>query len=321
VIRKALLTGATGYIGHNLANRLLNDGVAVAAVVRLGSDVKRLRRLSGSLEVCVHDGTTAGLVRIVADVAPDVAFHLAAVGKAAHTADDVEPLIRSNVLFGTQLLEALCAAGVRTLVNAGTFWQHYGGDDAYEPSCLYAATKQAFEDVLTYYVGAAGLHAVTLKLFDVYGPHDRRRKLFKLLTEAQQSGEPLRMSPGEQELDLVYIDDIVEAFLAVALQLRQDPGLSGRAFAISSGRRLPLRQVVALFEDVSGRPVPVEWGGIPYRPREVMVPWRGDLLPGWGATVPLEEGIRRVLVAGSGDENRLPGGENGATVEAEQDEP
>lgn len=103
----------------------------------------------------MHDGTTAGLARIAADVAPDVASHLAAASIAAQTDRDMKRLIWSNLLLGTQLLGVLCAAGARTQANTGTFWQHYGRDDAYEPGCVYVVTNQAFEDVFAYHVGAS----------------------------------------------------------------------------------------------------------------------------------------------------------------------
>ncbi len=103
----------------------------------------------------MHDGTTAGLARIAADVAPDVASHLAAASIAAQTDRDMKRLIWSNLLLGTQLLGVLCAAGARTQANTGTFWQHYGRDDADEPGCVYVATKQAFENGLVHSVGAS----------------------------------------------------------------------------------------------------------------------------------------------------------------------
>ena len=120
VIRKVPLTRAAGYTSHNLATRPLDEGVTVGATLRPASDTSRLRRLSGSFEVFVHDGTTTGLARIAADVAPDVVSHLAAASIAAHTDDDMKPLIHSNVLLGSQLLGALCAAGARSQTNTGT---------------------------------------------------------------------------------------------------------------------------------------------------------------------------------------------------------
>ena len=87
-------------------------------------------------------------------------------------------------------------------------WQHFGTPD-YRPVNLYAATKQAFEDVLAYYADAQGIAAVTLELYDTYGPGDPRRKLIRILFEAARSGEPIQLSPGEQVIELLHVDDAV----------------------------------------------------------------------------------------------------------------
>ena len=90
--------------------------------------------------------------------------------------------------------------GVSKIINTGTFWQHYENRE-YSPTCLYAATKQAFESILHYYVEAKFLMIITLILFDSYGPSDPRPKLFSLLQEARQSEKVIAMSPGEQKID------------------------------------------------------------------------------------------------------------------------
>ena len=300
-MRRALITGATGYIGGRLARRLVADGVSVAALVRPASDTAPLSDLGAGIRLYEHDGTTGGLARLVADARPEAAFHLAASGSAEHEPGDVEPIILAHMLFATQLAEALAARKVPILVNVGTNWQHADGAPGYAPNSLYAATKQAFQDVLAYYVRAAKLRAVTLKLFDVYGPGDSRGKLFGLLSAAQSSGVPLKMSPGEQALDLVHVDDVIAALIAAYRLLAESPAHVGRSFAVSSRRHVRLRDVVAVFERISGQPVPIDWGGRPYRRGEVMTPWRGEPVPGWRAEVSLEEGIRRMRAADQGE--------------------
>jgi nucleoside-diphosphate-sugar epimerase len=105
------------------------------------------------------------------------------------------------------------------------------------------------------------------------------------------------MSPGEQILDLLHVDDLCRAFLRAA-ELTADPTQASTAiYAVSGGQRRTLRAVVETLEQVSGRILPVTWGARPYREREVMLPWTGPSLPGWQPIISLEDGLRSLLNA------------------------
>ncbi|MBW1712355.1 MAG: NAD(P)-dependent oxidoreductase, partial [Deltaproteobacteria bacterium] len=287
---RALVSGASGFVGGHLVRRLAREGQEVHAILRPSSQAGRLAEIKGLVIHC-HDGTTAGLIRIVEAARPEVVFHLASLFVAEHSWPDLAPLIESNVLFGAQLAEAMAACQVTRLVNTGTAWQHYQDRD-YSPVCLYAATKQALEDILRFYVEAAGLRVITLKLFDTYGPDDHRPKLFSALSRAAAEGQTLALSPGEQLLDLVHVEDVVEAFVLAARRLLAGQAEQMETYAVSSAAPLPLRQVVETYLKATGRRLSLDWGGRPYRAREVMVPWsKGQRLPGWGPKIGLEEGL------------------------------
>ncbi len=289
----ALITGATGFIGSHLVRRLARDGWSVHAVVR-PAPADRPQNLPPDVIVHRHDGTTEAMTSIVASAKPAVVFHLASLFLAEHQARDLEPLIRSNILFGSQVAEAMAANGVTALVNTGTSWQHFENRD-YDPVCLYAATKQAFEAILRYYTAARSLKVLTLKLYDTYGPDDRRPKLFTLLRSTSREQTTLAISAGEQLLDLVYIDDVIEAFIKAAERILNSKASTWEEYAVSSGAPIRLKDLVELYGRTVGRPMPVAWGQRPYRTREVMVPWsKGRPVPGWQPITQLEEGIRRM---------------------------
>jgi nucleoside-diphosphate-sugar epimerase len=289
-----LVSGATGFIGSHLVRRLAGEGTPVHALLREGSDASALAALGSTVTLHRHDATTDGLMGILADTRPETVYHLAARFVAEHQTADIVPLIESNLLFATQLAEAAVAVGVRNFVNVGTAWEHFeDGDD--NPVCLYAATKHAVESILRFYVEARGLRVVTLKLFDSYGPKDPRRKLFAILREAAASGERLALSPGAQLIELVYIDDIVEALIVAARRLTDGEVEGMERYAVSSGNPLPLRELVETWARVTGKVLNIDWGARPYRAREVMVPWRtGARLPRWRLAVSLEDGIARM---------------------------
>jgi nucleoside-diphosphate-sugar epimerase len=295
VARCALITGGTGFIGSRLSCRLVLDQWDVHIITRPGADLSQLKPVRDKLTIHAHDGSSEELYRIVDTVKPSVVFHLAAMTLAQHRPVDIVPLLSANLVFGTQLVDAMVAANVHRLVNTSTFWQHYAAA-TYNPTCLYAATKQAFEVLLQYYVEARELSAISLVLYDTYGPNDPRPKLFKLLTDARITQQPLALSPGEQLVDLVYIDDAVNAYVIAANQLLEGVAVKGyQRFAVSTGHPVSLKRIVELYQQVSGVGVPVQWGGREYREREVMIPWQGERLPGWIATTELRDGIQRLL--------------------------
>lgn len=288
-----LVTGGTGFVGCHLVRALLQQGHVVHLVVRSAS--RPFPAAFGQPILHSYDGNIRDLIDIVRSAAPATIFHLASHILAEHGQADVDVLVDANVLFGTQLAEAAVAAGVRKFINTGTFWEHYQGED-YNPVCLYAATKKAFEDILVYYLRASGMRGLTLELSDTYGPCDRRPKLFHSLRQADITNKPLDMTAGEQLLDLVYVDDVVAAYLhAVNLLDELDP--PPQKYAVSAGKFVSLRQVVATYEKVLGRTLPIVWGARPYRRREVMIPWRGTVLPGWRPRVNLAEGLQRLVHA------------------------
>jgi len=198
-------------------------------------------------------------MKIMDRVRPSVVFHLASLFLATHKSEDVEPLIQSNISFSTQLVEAMTANGVHNLVNTGTSWQHFENRE-YSPVCLYAATKQAFEQILVFYMTTTPLRVITLKLFDTYGPNDNRRKLFFHLRQAAKEKKILSMSPGHQYLDIVYIDDVVEAYLVAAQRLLRKKGKPMESFAISSGRPIKLKDLVTAYGQTLGIKIPIKWG-------------------------------------------------------------
>jgi len=290
--RKALISGATGFIGLHLARKLVSEQWDVHVIVRPRSKIERFGNLKNERTIHLHDGTTEGMISIVKNVKPHVVFHLASLFLAQHQSEDVAALIQSNILFSTQLVEAMAVNGVSRLINTGTSWQHYENGE-YNPVCLYAATKQAFEAMLTYYVETSSLSGITLKLSDTYGPRDFRPKLFTLLKNAANKKESLKMSPGEQLIDLVYIDDVVDAYLLAAEQIQNEQG--HHQYAVTSGKPIKLKALVNLYTRVTGQSLSIDWGARPYRIREVMVPWNcGATLPGWKPKVSLEQGIQHL---------------------------
>lgn len=285
-----LVTGATGFIGTNLTRELRKQH-NLFILGQFEGDPEKLE-----LPGIVMTDDIQRLADYIKNNEIEGVIHLASLYLTVHTPEQIKDLVSSNVYFGTAVLEASSLAGsVKWFLNTGSIWQNYNTKGAdYNPVNLYAATKQAFIDMAKYYTDVFDIRFCTLKLCDTYGPNDTRRKIFKLFKDYSESGEVLKMSPGEQNIDLIYITDIISGFTKLAELLASEQEL-GDEYVLTSGKQIPLRELAQLFCDVSGRKLNIEWGGRSYRDREVMIPWKGVPLPGWKALVDVKEGIRRFI--------------------------
>jgi nucleoside-diphosphate-sugar epimerase len=290
---KVVITGATGFVGSNLAKYFLEKNKEVYLIVRPKSNITFLENDSENLHVFRYDNDVNTLIPFFKEVQPDCIFHLASNFIAEHNANQVDALVESNITFGLHLLEAMKQAGVQKLVNTGTSWQHYN-NEAYNPVCLYAATKQAFESLIEYYVQAEGFNVITLKLFDTYGETDTRPKLINLLNKFADEQTELNMSPGEQILNLVHINDVCSAFDTAYELLNHQKQPSHFKYAVNSDKSYQLKEVIRIFESVTNKKINVIWGGKAYRKREVMTLWdKGVTLPKWKVKVNLTQGIKK----------------------------
>jgi nucleoside-diphosphate-sugar epimerase len=293
-----LITGANGFIGGHLARRLVEAGAEVHVIVRSGSD----QRLTPSGTVLhEHSGDTADLVRLTERIRPCLTFHLATRFVSRHQPGDVLPLVADNVGFAVQLFEALSRSETRRIVSASSAWQR-AGDGSYNPPALYAATKQAADDILRYYTDSGELRAITLILHDTYGVMDRREKIIPLLERAALAGATVELSPGEQRIDLVHVADVVDAFILAGRRLLEQSEPAREEFVVSSDSRHSLREIAELHSSLSqqlrGVAPRLLWGARAYRRNEIMEPWSGGArLPGWEPRVSLSDGLRELITA------------------------
>jgi nucleoside-diphosphate-sugar epimerase len=105
------------------------------------------------------------------------------------------------------------------------------------------------------------------------------------------------MSPGDQIIDISYIDDIVAAYeRLIEIFENGEIDINGKSFALYSDNRLTLKELACLYEKITNRELNINWGGRPYREREVMIPWEnGEKIPGYRQNITVEEGIRRFV--------------------------
>ena len=289
---KAVITGASGYIGSELARALLAKGHEVLLIVRPDSSLSLINDIKAQVQVFLYEGQLDTLITRFKFFQPDCVYHLASCFIAEHQSHQIDLLVDANVKFGLHVLEAMKEAQIKKLINAGTSWQYYQGEH-YDPVCLYAATKKAFEDISYFYHQVYGLSVINLIIYDTYGARDPRKKLMYLFEQAAKAETPIAMSGGEQRLDLVYIDDVIRAFISAAEILQTDNDVFS-SYAIRSQDLLPLKAIAALYEKVRGVKLNIHWGARTYRKREVFVPPGLPILPNWKAGIHLQDGLKKI---------------------------
>lgn len=294
-MRRALISGITGHLGREVARQLSAQGIEVYGVTR--QLVAHDNALGKSARLVQIDGSTRGILVAFEQISPDVVIHLAGLSRREHRSSDIEPFVAANILLGTQLLEGMRLNGCRHMITAGTYLQHYD-TDAFRAFNLYAATRQAFEVVLEFYVDAYEISAVRLTLADVYSEHDTRPKLMTDIARSSASSTPLTLRDPDAYVDLIHLEDAAAAFLQAA-SLLESGGIPERTlsrYSVSSGEDITARELVHRFERQAGRHLQITHDSAPAPSRRIK-PRRGVPVPGWTPRITLEDGIDRILAS------------------------
>lgn len=230
--QKILVTGSAGFIGFHTAKRLLSLGARVLGVDNVNSyydpslKEARLALLAEMPGFAFErmDISDDLVVKVVADFQPSVIIHLAAQAGVRYSIDNPKMYIGSNISGFLNILEACRACPVNHLIYASSssvyganqkvpFSEH---DRADHPVSLYAATKRANELMAHTYAHLFGVPSTGLRFFTVYGPWGRPDMAYFKFTQAVAKGEPIDIyNEGRMERDFTYIDDVVDAIVAL----------------------------------------------------------------------------------------------------------
>ena len=280
-----LLTGATGFIGGHLLARLAADGAEVHAVSRRPpAEHGRARWHEADL------AEVDAVRRVVSEVSPDLIFHVAGETRAARDLELVLPAFRSNLVTTVNLLSAAAEASPSTrVVLAGSLEEPEAGEPASSP---YAASKAAAGLYGRLFGEMFDLRVTALRIFMVYGPG--QRDLSKLVPHVILSllrSERPQLTTGQRMIDWIYVDDVVDAFVAAATH---EPVAA--AVDVGTGRAVAIRAVVTRLVEMIDATIEPEYGAISDRPHEqvrVADIAATEQAIGWRPKVELEDGLLR----------------------------
>lgn len=288
-MRRVIVTGANGFMGLALTRRLLADGAKVHAFA--GRNHDSLEREAPGAEIHSLHGRSLESAGLVRQIEPEAIFHLATVVTEPHDAAGLGALLEANISLGASLLQGASQCTIPpAFVNAGSYWQ-FDTDGSRLPNTLYAATKQAFDELLQYYRRKYRVPAATLILYDTFGEADTRQKLWRRLLTSP-AGTDFALSPGEQRMHLVHVDDVVDAFLHTASLLHEEK-LGSTHYSVHSLHPRPLRELVESINTAADLQLNLKWGALPYPADQKFEPYVGEALPGWSPRVDVLDAMVR----------------------------
>lgn len=304
-----LVTGAGGFIGSHLVERLVRDGASVRALVRYTSRGDR-----GALE-WVEPGVLAdvevvtGELRDVESVdravaGSDVVLHLGAQITIPYSYVNPRDYTEVNVLGTLNVCQAALRHGVTRVVQTSTS-EVYGTAQTVpiteahplEPQSPYAASKVAADKLVDSFQRSFDLPAVVLRPFNTYGPRQSARAVIPTIISQALTGDVVRLGATDPRRDLTFVADTVAGFVAAATA----SGVEGRTIQLGTDHDVSVGDLVDEVGEVLGRELQVELDERRVRPeksevqRLISSPALAGELLGWAPQVTLREGLARTI--------------------------
>ena len=302
-----LVTGATGFIGANLARRLVLDGHYVHLLMRKKTNQFpwRITDINDQVKLDFYTPCESDSIdRIFAEVKPQWVFHLAAHGAYCWQQDKAQ-ILESNYILTSRLLEAAVDHGAESLVNTGTS-SEYGQkdhapreDEPLNPVSYYAATKAGATHLCRYIAGANNVNMPTLRLYSCFGPYEQPNRLMTNLVACGNDGRWPKLVDEECAHDFVYVEDVVDAYMLAAkrkLSKNCDPGA---IYNVGTGVQTTLKEVVRIAAPLMNIEAKPTFGSMPNRSWDAEV-WVCDHTRitrelGWRPQHNFEEGLKKMV--------------------------
>lgn len=307
--RRVLVTGAGGFIGSHLVERLVEIGAAVRAFVRYTShqDLGALRyvapRVLSAVEVVAGDLRDGQAVEKAMDGAAAV-FHLGAIVSIPYSYAHPDEVVAVNVMGTLNVLNAARKHRVETLVHTST--SEVYGTARYVPidemhplqgQSPYSASKIGADKLVESFWCAYGVPAITIRPFNTYGPRQSTRAVIPAITTQALKSDQIELGNLEATRDFTFVTDTVDAFVKAV----ERPEARGHTVNLGTGRDVSIIQLAHLICRIVGRQVPIVSDEQRLRPPGSEVERllsRNDLsadVLGWKPLVLLEEGLARTV--------------------------
>ena len=292
-MKTILLTGATGFLGSNLAHRLVADGYKVLAFKRPSSKLDRLAPILS--HVFLYDISEENLARPFKEHEKiDAVIHTATCyGK---NGESLAEIFDANIAFPLRLLETACLFNTDIFINTDTFFSSNKINYAYLDS--YALSKKHFSEWGKIYAKRNFINFLNVRLEHMYGAGDAPAKFVsQIVHECMANVNEISLTLGEQKRDFVYIDDVTAAYI-ILIEKVPPKVESFQEYEIGSGKAIPIREFVETVHKLTNSSTKLHFGALPYRTNEIMnseanVTQLNSL--GWKHRISLSDGVKNII--------------------------
>lgn len=283
---RILITGGTGYVGGHLIDVLLEQQDQIISLTRKPSK-------NAKIDYYQYNGDIDKLNDIFNNFKPEGVIHLAADINKTVCQKTIDNMVDTNIRLISHLLELSKLHNIKRFINISTYSLSIDGE-TYSPQTFYAATKKAAEDLCEYYAMCKYFQVISLNLYDVYGPNQPHARFLNSLIQSIENGATFSMSKGEQEICLIYVDEVVSGIVHCLKDLIVEN--YHEHFSLYGKEVFKLKQLPDLIAGMLQRKkIPVIYDK-PYRPFEVMKFKPLHALPyGWQSSVRLSDKIHCLL--------------------------
>lgn len=292
---RILITGATGFVGKNLVKKMyLQKQHSITLISR---DDKKIHKIFND-DIDFIKSNDPQFKEKITRINPEVVIHLASYLSSKNDEDTIKNLLAANIEFGTRLLDSIKDLNVKFFINTGTSTEYFYNDGILKSNSLYAATKTAFRSIIRYYQDISTFKFINVIPYTIYGGKDTQKKAIDYIFDSLDSSEPVPMSPGDQVLDYIHIDDVCD-FYSLLVNKNFDLKENEIEFHLGTGKGISLKDLCNLVEKVSGKKANIAWGKLPYREMDklhAIAPITKCLkLLNWRASISIEDGIKRMI--------------------------
>ncbi|MDM5263701.1 NAD-dependent epimerase/dehydratase [Sulfurovum sp. XTW-4] len=282
-----LLSGATGFLGSYLLKRFMQEGFDVIALTRSTSDTYRIKELLST--ITYYDVDTTEIKEIFKKHNIDIVVNT--VTDYGRSNSRISSILETNLMFSVRLLENAVENNVKTFINTDTLLE--------KEINAYALSKNQLVQWMQFL--SDKINMINIKIEHMYGPLDDDNKfIYWVINQLQQNVEKIDLTNGVQKRDFIYIDDVVEAYMTIIINIEKFS--SYEEFELGSGDAIEVKEFLNLvYNEISQKQVlttKLNFGAVEYRPKENMC-MEADISKllslGWEPSVKLEEGIKKIL--------------------------